>query len=230
MYIFDDLFALNEEEVRKIDALKKDGALLIFTHASGYSNEKTLSAENISRLTGINIVEAFPGKDLSPMNWVVARNNPVMRDFGGREFRQVNAKRFKVVDPQSITLGNYSDDNSVAAAFKDFGSYRVIYLPGGFPKMELLDAIGNYAGLHVYTRDPVSLVAYGRLVRIYCPVDKVSARIDLPEKFTAFEVFSGKKIPATKVIEADMVYGDTGLYFLGSEEEVDRFAKMISDK
>ena len=189
-----------------------------------------MSAANISRLTGINVVEAAPGKDLSAMNWVVAVNNPVMRSLGGKEFRQVDAKRFNVVDPQAITLGNFSDDNSVAAAFKDFGTYRVIYLPAGFPKMELLNAIGSYVGLHVYSDDPVNLIAYGRMVRVYCPVDKVSAKIRLPEKFSAFEVFSGKKLKETKLIETDMVYGDTRLYFLGSEEEVDRFAKMISEK
>lgn len=226
VYIFDDTFALEADELKKIEALKKDGNILVFTHAAGYSNGKTLSAENISKLTGINIVEASPGKDLSPMNWIADGNNSVLGKLGNRLFRHNQAKRFNVKDDKAVILGNYADDKSAAAAYKDHGSWKAIYLPAAFPHNDILTEISKFAKVHVFTDSPVNMRVLGRLISLYCPVKEAKGKLRLPGKFAVCEAFSGKVFPATDSVDFEMIKGESRLYFLGTEKEVAEFAKI----
>lgn len=225
MYIFDDTFALDSEDLKKIDKLKKNHNILVFTHASGYSDGKTLSAANISKLTGIKIKETFPGIDLSPMPWRVAPGNPVFAGLADKKFDPPPAKRFTVDDPGAIPLGRYRDDDSVAAALKDFGSYTVIYLPNAFPDITLINALGKYSQQHIFTDSPVFVKSRGRLITVYCPVESASGVLNLPGNFAAVEVFSGKTFPVQKKIDFQLRFGETALYFLGSPAEVAGFCR-----
>ena len=226
LYVFDDCFALNAADRKKIDSVKKNGAVLLFTHAAGYSDWKNLSAENISSLTGIRIEEAAPGQDLSPMNWTIPADSKVFPTLKGTQVNPPKAKRFRVNDPDAEIIGYYADDKTSAAAIKKHKDWTAVYLPNAFPSNLLMNEIGRYLKLHVYTDLPVIAMAGGRLISVYCPVEQVEGKLNLPAEFAAYEVFTGKFHEPGKTLPLKMSFGETRLFFLGTEAEVREFSRI----
>ena len=226
LYIFGDCFALNAADRKKIDSVKKNGAVLLFTHAAGYSDWNKLSAENISSLTGIRIEEAEPGQDLSPMNWTIPVDSKVFPTLKGTLVDPPKAKRFRVNDPEAEIIGYYADDKTPAAAIKKHKDWTAVYLPNAFPSNLLMNEIGRYLKLHVYTDLPVIAMAGGRVVSVYCPVEQVEGQLYLPAEFAAYEVFTGKFHKPGKTLPLKMAFGETRLFFLGTEAEVREFSRI----
>ena len=226
LYIFDDCFALNDADRKKIDSLKKNGAVLLFTHATGYSDEKKLSADNISALTGIKIEEAAPGQELSPMKWTIPADSKVFSGLNGTPVNAPDAKRFRVNDPDAEIIGYYADDKTPAAAVKMHKDWTAIYLPTAFPSHQLLNEIGRYLKLHVYTDLPVIAMIGGRLISVYCPVEQIEGTLNLPAEFAAYEVFTKEFRGLGKSLPLKMSFGETRLFFLGTEAEVREFSRI----
>ena len=227
LYIFDDCFALNEADRKKIDSLKKNGAVLLFTHAAGYSDWKKLSADNISALTGIRIEDVESGRDLSPMNWVIPNDSAVFPLLKGSLIEAPKAKRFKVSDPAAEIIGRYADDKTPAAAVKRFSNWTSIYLPNAFPSNRILNEIGRWLKLHVYTDLPVVISVGGRLISVYCPVPQAEGKLALPADFAAYEVFTGTFHPRSRTLPLKMSFGETRMFFLGTESEVRQFSRIL---
>ncbi|HOG49980.1 MAG TPA: hypothetical protein PKY10_05285, partial [Lentisphaeria bacterium] len=223
IYIFDDLFALDSNDRKLIEQKKQNGNVLLFTHASGFSDCRTLDAKNISNLTGINIEEASPGVDLSPMAWNTSQEREVWGDLCGKTIHAPNAKRFFVNDSDATVIGSYKADPQPAAAIKKFPDWTSIYLPCAYPSGEILDRLASLCQVHVYTDASVCVHAGGRLVSVYCPVDECSGSLKLPEMLAACEVFSGQVFAPTRELKFTMQLGETKLFFLGSELEVKSF-------
>lgn len=228
LYVIDDCFALNAADLKKFDSLKKNGAVLLFTHATGYSDGKKLSAANISALTGIRIEEAAPGRDLSPMNWIIPADSKVFPSLKGTLVKAPDAKRFRVNDPDAEIIGYYADDKTPAAAIKKHQGWTAVYLPNAVPSNLVMNEVGRYLQLHVYTDLPVIATVGGRVVSVYCPVGKVSGKLHLPKAFSAYEVFTGKHYPNGKELPLEMTYGETRVFFLGMEKETHEFARRTS--
>lgn len=223
IYIFDDLFALDSNDRKLIEQKKQNGNVLLFTHASGFSDCRTLDAKNISSLTGINIEEASPGVDLSPMAWNTSQEREIWGDLCGKTIHAPNAKRFFVNDPEATVIGTYKADPQPAAAIKKFPDWTSIYLPCAYPSGEILDQIASLCQVHVYTDASVYVHTGGRLVSVYCPVDECSGSLKLPEMLAGCEVFSGQVFAPTSELKFTMQLGETKLFFLGSELEVKNF-------
>ncbi|MBR4665461.1 MAG: beta-galactosidase, partial [Lentisphaeria bacterium] len=226
LYVFDDCFALNAADRKKIDSVKKNGAVLLFTHAAGYSDWKNLSAENISSLTGIKIEEAAPGHDLSSMKWLIPADSKVFPSLKETLVNAPDAKRFRVNDPEVEIIGYYADDKTPAAAVKKHKDWTAVYLPNAFPSNLLLNEIGRYLKLHVYMDLPVIVTVGGRLVSVYCPVEQVEGQLNLPAEFSAWEVFTGKFHQPGKTLPLKMTFGETRLFFLGTDAEVREFSRI----
>ena len=226
LYVFDDCFALNAADRKKIDSVKKNGAVLLFTHAAGYSDWKNLSAENISSLTGIKIEEAAPDHDLSSMKWLIPADSKVFPTLKETLVNAPDAKRFRVNDPDAEIIGYYADDKMPAAAIKKHKDWTAVYLPNAFPSNLLMNEIGRYLKLHVYTELPVIATVSGRLISVYCPVEQVEGQLNLPAEFSAWEVFTGKFYKPGKTLQLKMAFGETRLFFLGTDAEVREFSRI----
>ena len=218
VYLFDDLYALGEADLRTLERFKSNGNILIFTHATGYSNLRSLSADNVSKAVGIDVADDKPGQAFSSMTWSCTA------DGSSRLQRGPNAKRFNVVDDKATVLGRYADGR-VAAAMKHQGDWTSIYLPAAYPQGEVLDCVGKICGLQICTDLPVNVGSGGRCISVYCPVESAVGTIRLPGRFSAVELFSGKCHFATNEIHVEMAYGDTRLFFVGDEEEVKSVAR-----
>ena len=61
---------------------------------------------------------------------------------------------------------------------------------------------------------------------VYCPVQQVKGLVALPARLSAYEVFGRQTLIDVTELPMDLSFGETKLYFLGTEEEVRRFAQM----
>ncbi|MBQ3343755.1 MAG: beta-galactosidase [Kiritimatiellae bacterium] len=222
VYLFDDLYALGEADLRTLDRFKSNGNVLVFTHATGYSNMRTLSAENVSKAVGIEVADDRPGQVFSDMTWSWTA------DGSDRPQRGPKAKRFNVVDGNATVLGRYADGR-VAAAMKHHGDWTSVYLPAAYPQGEVLECVGRTCGLRICTDLPVNVGSGGRCISVYCPVESAVGAIRLPGRFSAVELYSGKCHFATEEIPVDMAYGDTRLFFIGDAEEVRSVARRARE-
>ena len=204
MYVFDDVYALDDDERATIDRLKGGGRVLVFTHASGYSDGRKLSAGNVSRVVGIEVEDDKAVQAYSPMLWTWTKDGKI-------EAKAPKAKRFNVVDRDAVVLGRYAD-GKVAAAMKRHDGWTAVYLPAAFPQGEILDRVGTLAGVHVYTDLPVVVGAGGRCVSVYCPVRSAKGTIRLPGRFTVTEAYSGRTYENALELPVDMSLGETRLF------------------
>jgi len=223
LFLLNDSFALDEEDRNALDSLKRDGNVLVFEHAFGYSDGETLSAEHISAATGIHIVEWKPEEELSDMTWVA---EDALGELQGTRMESPKAKRFVVDDQNVEVLGRY-EDGSVAAAIRRYPDWTAVYLPAAFTQGEVLDAIGKLVGVHVYSELPVNVCSGGRCVSVYCPVKEAVGVVSLPERFCVYEVFGRRSFFDVSELPIDLSFGETRLFFLGTREEIQRFAEMM---
>ncbi len=232
LYYIDDAIALNSAERQKIEELKRDGNVLVFQHAAGFSDWKNLSAVNISKLAGINIVESKPGVDLSDMAWKFSdTRHPLLAGTRSGELAlrkgEYLAKRFAVNDASAIALGHYLDGGEVAAAVKHHKNWTAVYLPTLLPPPVLQHNLAKLAKIHVFTEAPVALRSGGRFVSVYCYNEQVSGKLHFPGKYALYEVFSGTILAPTDTVDFSLHRGDTLLYFAGTPAEVKQFADKI---
>ena len=218
VYLFDDLYALGEADLRTLEKFKSNGNVLVFTHATGYSNLRTLSADNVSKAVGIDVADDKPGQAFSDMTWSWTAEESASLQRGPK------AKRFNVVDGQATVLGRYADGR-VAAAMKRHDGWTSIYLPAGCPQGEVLDCVGRMCGLPISTDLPVNVGSGGRCISVYCPVESAVGAIRLPGRFSAVELYSGECHFACEEIPVKMAYGETRLFFIGDAEEVKSVAR-----
>ena len=221
VYLFDDLFALGEADLRTLEKFKSNGNVLVFTHATGYSNLRTLSADNVSKATGIDVADDKPGQAFSDMTWSWTA------DGSGKPQRGPKAKRFNVVDGKATVLGRYADGR-VAAAMKHQEDWTAVYLPSACPQGEVLDCVGKVCGIQTSTDLPVNIGSGGRCISVYCPVESAVGSIRLPGRFSAVELYSGECLFSSEVITVKMALGDTRLFFIGDEEEVKAVARRAA--
>ncbi len=232
LYLVDDLIALNSEQRKKINALKCNGNVLVFHHAAGYSNWKELSAKNISDLIGINVVESHPGKDLSDMAWRFADSkHPLLKGIKpgttALRKREYEAKRFEVKDPGAVALGHYLEDGAVASAVKNHGDWTAVYMPTRLPPFAVQENFAAFAGVHSFTDASVALRAGGRFISAYCTAEHTAGQMKLPKKFALYDILKDQVIAPVDKVDFDLYRGELKLWFVGTEDEVKRFAEMV---
>ncbi len=230
LYYIGDLTYLDAEGRARIEALKTDGNILVFQHAVGYSNGENISAENISALTSIQIVESRPGEDASDMSWNYADgNDPLLQGLaaGGEAMKGFKAKRFAVQDADAVPLGHYIDGGEVAAAVKRHENWTAVYLPTTLPPFPLMRNLVRAAGVHVYTDAPATLRSGGRFITVYCQNEEAKGTLELPVEFALFEVMTQQELAPVKSVEYNLRRGDSRLWFVGTPEEVHRFATEV---
>ncbi|MBR2345928.1 MAG: hypothetical protein IKA71_09135 [Lentisphaeria bacterium] len=231
LYLIDDIICLTDAERKKIDALKKDGNILVFQHVAGYSDGKSLSAQHISDVVGINIIEDRPGEELSDLSWTFSDASHMLLDGlrGKKALRtkEYRAKRFAVKDSGAVALGYFNDGGSVAAAIKKYPDWTAVYLPTRLPPFAFQDNLAKFAKIHVFTEAPVAFRAGGRFMSVYCLEEQASGTVKLPKAFALYDVFANKIIAPVEKVDFKLRQGDTKLWFAGTLDEVEKFAQMV---
>lgn len=235
LWFFRNLVALSPEERAKIDSLKKDGNVLVFSFTTGYSDMKTISSENMERLIGIRVKPDLPLETFKDIEWNFARGgDQILKGIAGSNAQtSFLMPRFYVDDPQAVPLG-YFTDGKVAAAIRRYPDYTVVYLCGGTPArqmpMLLASNLAREAKVPVMvTGDPLVLRSGSRFVSAYCSISQATSIVHIPGNYAAYDVFDDRIIPAAEAsaIDLKLKRGDTKLYFVGSEAEIAEFRSRL---
>jgi hypothetical protein len=224
LYFIDDIVAVSPEGRRKIDSLKRDGNVLVFQHATGYSDWSRLSAENISSLVGIELREAEAG----PLTWRYADNSHALLagTVAGGEVQEAAGRRFVVEDRDAVVLGRYLLDGQAAAAVKSHGDWAAVYLPGEAP-LEMRDNLVAYAHVHRLADAPAIVRSDGRFLSVEGGKGSFAGELSFLEETALYDVWDGTVTLPSKSVSFQLERGGMRLWFAGSLAEVRAFAKKV---
>ncbi len=222
VFWFPFCYALTEPERAAIEALKRDGNVLVFGYGAGYAG-RALSGDQVSSLIGMTI-----GRDdrLGLTVRITNREHPLTRDtdgwFGaaGANLMEAGLPRIYVDDPAAVTLGELAGDGHRAGlAVKDCGAWKSIYIGAiGLMPPELLRGVARYAGLHVYNDSGDVLFVCHDLVGLHASSDGEKV-IALPEEATVTSLWDQKPLGRATRIVRPMKTGDTALYLIERERK-----------
>lgn len=140
VYLFVNAYQLDAAQLTAIEALRRDGKLLIFLHAPGIANPRLgrNGAEIVERVTGIKV------RAVSDLKWLgaepVETNNPLLADLRGylapttpipgRGVASLETASawpvFEITDGQAVSLATYPGASAVSVAYKKFSGHQVV--------------------------------------------------------------------------------------------------------
>jgi len=143
-----------DSERQAIERLKCDGHTLVFLHAPGLCDAANPEAA-IESITGIRAVR-IPGSDTALAGKWLSTKHPLLSGLAGRfgdrpirwRFcdRESRGLAFAIDDPAAIPLATYRDSDRIAAAVRDFGGWRSIYVAVPWLDARFIANIAQTAG------------------------------------------------------------------------------------
>ena len=163
MYIFADLYAPTPETIARINQLKRDGKMLIFTGSTAIANIGD-AAENLASITGIKVKKL--DKVVPAVLKFIPQNAPAPFDTisagqyisGGRIHPLMLP-----VDPPAQLFGTLTADESVKTlAYRDFGTHKVFFsaIPALTP--DIYRTLAKLANVHIISHDNNTMIYAGR--------------------------------------------------------------------
>lgn len=138
LYIFVNQYDISQKNKKLIsEKCKTEGKSILWLYGADYANGGKLSADNITKITGIKVDESNTSH-----GGVV---------FGGRttEYR-LASPYFEVNDADASTLTLYEDEK-VSSAYKENGSFKSFYIATCNLPSALLRHIAELSGVFVYS-------------------------------------------------------------------------------
>lgn len=203
---------VTESERRAIsEKLQKNGNVIIWVFTSGMSDGNTTSAENLSRLTGMNMKIIEGSSDERKLigtvevenynNWVTAGLADV--SFGAIEYRTL-APVIAVDDEDAVTLGYHTEQNgfgtgNVGFAVKEMSdengnNWTSIYSAVPCIPADILRNILKHCGCHSYDETSSDVIyADNNYISVHSLFGGEKT-ISLPGNYTVYDVFNRKII------------------------------------
>ena len=152
--IMTNTYYMDEEDRANIEALKKDGKVIIWCRAPGYISDDSTSVSNISELIGIkvDIVEKIENE----ITKFTDETHPVVVNSGVSQFGKLGKVNtvFHVVDSDAQNIGVYKRSPYISFAIKEFDDWVSIFAGSGCVRAEVLCSIAKvYTDIHNYKPD-----------------------------------------------------------------------------
>jgi hypothetical protein len=213
---------------QQIDFLKRDGNILVFTHAIGYMDDSTISPQNISGITGMAIKESDPKSDLSPMSYQFQDSlSGVYQNLQNLRINTTPAKKFYIDDSDTIPLARFVDNKQTAVAVKNFDDWTSVYLASAYFPHQLVNSLAATAKVLSFGQiENATIVAGNGFLSVYAQEDNVNGKVTLPDACVAYNIFEGKQID-TPIINIQLQQGQTKLYFVGKTTNVKQFTGVL---
>jgi len=206
LYIFLNQWSANAEQISAIHLkLAKNHATAFWCYAPGYLDGKRFSTDNMKKLTGFDFLEERAMRHLSTTfdpAGKFAKLPALEAPAAGPVFSAKPGKGVQIVG----RCGKYN-----TAAVLDLPDFRSVWslLP---PNREMLTALCELAGVHVYSRDGATLLANDSYVAIHS-ADTKPVEIKLPRKGNVVECISQKEYGAADRIKFTPEYvGQTAIF------------------
>ncbi len=199
MYLVLNAFAPTEAQRRALKELIRKGKMVVWFYAPGYVRNNSASAEHITDLTGIRVVEKeqIPSGIAYTGAAIMARRAGVSLDsreeFGVRE---PHSPGFVVQDASAHTLATFLATGEVAVAIKRVERGWSVYFGTLRAGVYLLRALAKKAGVHLYQsyREPVVCMGSGLLALHGTQQSTWEQSISLPELATVYDPLRGETL------------------------------------
>ena len=209
MYVFLNLWAPSKEVTQAINKLKKDGKTLVFLGNANINNGLTLSAENVSKFTGIQMKE-IPGTKLTMQLGIPGKVSPSYTSCGA------TTKLIVPNDKDAKLYGRIVDIPNVKPfAIKKFANYTVIHSAVPVLSPEMWKYLAKEAKVHIYSNNPDTICYVGRdMIGIHTGVAGTKV-INFPSNATFIDAITNKVVSKnSKVLKIDMKQNETKLLYI----------------
>ncbi|MBQ7649523.1 MAG: beta-galactosidase [Victivallales bacterium] len=206
LYIFLNQFSATPEQLAAIHTkLRRNHATALWLYAPGYLDGKQFNLDNMERLTGLSFSEHRETKQFTTAPTGDLKNVPPFTSPALGPFFTANTK-----DDTAI-LG--TSDNMVTLAATEAHGFRSVWslLP---PSIEMLTALCDLAGVHVYSRDGAMLLANDSYIALHS-VAPGPITVKLPNSRSIHECISDKEFPPGDSFTFNAQYkGQTAIFKL----------------
>lgn len=198
----------DKPELRQaIQALRDNGAIMVFTYGTGFLDDQGISTKTLSENVGMEMAEAGEGS----LNILFDREKD---QEAGHPYTVKT--RFKVVDKEATPLARYVSTGEVAVAEKD-GAY--FYGTTDLDR-EFLRHVAQNAGVHVFIDGDDNLYASRDVVSIHAN-HAGRKTIRLPQICDVVDVFSGEVVAReANSFEITMDAFETRVFLTGNAEKI----------
>jgi hypothetical protein len=217
VFFFPCAYGLTEAEIRAINALKRNGNLLVFGPAAGWVSGGRRGADQVEALIGMQVSEQtdlnLTAEFLTDSHALTQGLTGFMGTAGSRALQQ-GLPRLVVTDPGAVPLAAFAGTAKTGIAFKDHGDWQSVYIGVvGLPPPAFLRNLGRYKGLHVYSESNDPMYFCRSLVGMHAGSDGVK-EIVLPREATVTSLWDGQTLGRVRRISRPMRTGDTALYLV----------------
>jgi len=165
-YLFLNAYYLSEPQRQAIDSLKRDGKLLVFVHAPGIAGAAD-AASAIASVTGIAVQPATGLTTMLPEP--MAGDHPLLRDLnsqlGCSPF--IREPAWSVADAEATPLATYAGTDLIAAAARDFGTWKSVFVGSPGLSNQFVHNLGEWAGCWCAAEPGDAVYANDRIATIH---------------------------------------------------------------
>ncbi len=231
LYVMMNAYCLTAERREAIYAkARRNGATILWMYAPGFVDERAngvMSPENVAATVGMKVGyighTVFPHFRIEPSALHLLKRTSVTKRYGVIDadvHSNIWMERplvpppylnpaFHVNDPGAKVLGRYCSDGRVALAMKDVGGARSVYCAAQVVQYDLLSAIAELAGCHIYAYGGDVIYANENFVSVHAK-DDGTRTIRFKRRCSPYEVyekrFYGREVES---IDVDMSLGQT---------------------
>ena len=213
LYVMCNVYCLTDLEREAIYAkARRNGATVLWMYAPGFVDEraeKRMSPENVAKTVGMKVGymghAVFPHFRIDPNALQMLKGASATKRYGvidadvhsniwlGRPLVQpayLNPA-FYIDDPAATCLGCYCSDGKTALAMKEVGGVKVIFCVAQVVQHDLLAAVAEMAGCHIYSRHGDVVYASENFVAVHAK-DDGKRTIRFKRSCSPYEVYEKK--------------------------------------
>lgn len=204
VFLFMTGFAPSEADRREIDALKRDGNVLVFLWAPGIYRDGRLDEDGMRDLTGIRLRMS---EEPTELRVTLSGGHAITDGLQGQTYG-VGQQTFPVVfadDPQATVVGTLPDGRP-GLVVKEQGDWTAIHSAAPMLPAGILRRISTHAGVHEYIETEDVVWASRDLVAV--SVREAGTRlVRLPRRANVRDLYTGEELAReAEAFEAD--FGD----------------------
>jgi hypothetical protein len=212
-YLFLNPYVITPAHAQAIAELKRDGRLLAFVHAPGVVGAADPAAA-VAALTGLAMAR-LPERDrltttVRPGDHELVRQLAAGVNYAGG----IGGPAYAVTDPAATPLACYARTPDVAAAARDFGTWKSVFIGSPGLTAEFAQRLARWAGCWCVAEPGDAVYASDQIVTIHAlfPGHKV---LRLHQAARVTDLTSGQMVAArAATVEVDMQRGETRWFWL----------------
>jgi len=232
LYIMANTFYLSSAERERIhQALKRDGAAVLWVYAPGYLDDHSASLANITSLTGITVgmsdIEAELDVKLNRFDHPLTQGLDGLSYGTGIDREQYLAPpktqylpetqispAFYADDPDALVLGVAASTGKPGLVVKELDGYTAVYSAAPVLSWQVLRNLACWAGVHLYG-DQGDMVWANRAFLCFYAQSAGRRVVALPRTCDVYDAYESRLLArSTDQIELDMAQWETRLLLL----------------